>query len=86
MPGYAYERTCRRLAHRINSNTPSTRVTRNNVSLAGGHEWSNGTVQNGTMERVTARNSSRNIAYLEKISRILILNPSLRNLILLYVA
>jgi len=64
MPGYAYERTCRRLAHRINSNTPCIRVTRNNVSLTGGPEWSNETVRNSVIVRVTARNLSQKTTYL----------------------
>lgn len=68
MPSYAYERTCRRLAHRINSNTPRTRVTRHNVSLVGGPEWSNETVQNSVIVRVTARGiPSRNTIHSENV-------------------
>lgn len=76
MPGYAYERTCRRLAHRINSNTPCTHVTRNNVSLAGRSEWSNETVRNSVIVCVTTQNSSRNTIHLKNVllSRLLTLN------------
>jgi len=78
MPGYAYERTCRRLAERINSNTPSTRrVTRNNVSLASGPEWSNETRRNGALLRVRAWNLSRNVICLREtaLKHISALNP-----------